>query len=55
MTFLLDALMVAISLVFLGIVGMVAGVAIPGLFMSAAAPWLDWILPAKSEPKKTDR
>ena len=54
MNFLLDALMVAISLVFLGIVGMVAGVAIPGLFMSAAAPWLDWILPAKAKPK-TDR
>ena len=51
MTFLLDAAMVAISLVFLGIVGLVAGVAIPGLFMSAAAPWLDWILPGKSKAK----
>lgn len=55
MTFLLDALMVAISLVFLGIVGMVAGVAIPGLFMSAAAPWLDWILPTKTKPKTDPR
>ena len=54
MTFLLDVAIVAISLVFLGIVGMIAGVAIPGLFMSAAAPWLDWILPAKSKTK-TDR
>jgi hypothetical protein len=54
MTFLLDVAIVAISLIFLGIVGMVAGVAIPGLFMSAAAPWLDWILPAKSKAK-TDR
>jgi hypothetical protein len=51
MNFLLDATIVAISLVFLGIVGLVAGVAIPGLFMAAAAPWLDWILPAKDKPK----
>ena len=51
MTFLLDVAIVAISLIFLGIVGMVAGVAIPGLFMSAAAPWLDWILPAKDNAK----
>jgi hypothetical protein len=36
-----------ISLVFLSIVGLVAGVAIPGLFMAAAAPWLDWILPVR--------
>jgi hypothetical protein len=52
MNFLLDLAMVAISLVFLGIVGVVAGVAIPGLFMSAAAPWLDWILPARSKEAK---
>ncbi len=45
MSFVLDALVTAISLVFLAIVGMVAGVAIPGLFMAAAAPWLDWIAP----------
>ena len=51
MTFLLDAAIVAISLIFLSIVGVVAGVAIPGLFMSAAAPWLDWILPVKDKPK----
>ena len=51
MTFLLDVALVAISLVFLSIVGVVAGVAIPGLFMAAAAPWLDWILPAKDAPK----
>ena len=51
MNFLLDAIIVAISLVFLGIVGMIAGVAIPGLFMAAAAPWLDWILPAKDKTK----
>jgi hypothetical protein len=47
MTLLLDLCMVLISLVFLSIVGLVAGVAIPGLFMAAAAPWLDWILPVK--------
>jgi len=47
MALLLDLCMVLISLVFLSIVGLVAGVAIPGLFMGAAAPWLDWILPIK--------
>jgi hypothetical protein len=48
---LLDVAMVAISLVFLGIVGIIAGVAIPGLFMAAAAPWLDWLLPTKDKTK----
>lgn len=48
MALLLDLSMMLISLVFLGIVGLVAGVAIPGLFMAAAAPWLDWILPIKN-------
>jgi hypothetical protein len=47
MALLLDLCMMLISLVFLAIVGLVAGVAIPGLFMVAAAPWLDWILPLK--------
>lgn len=51
MTVLLDVAIVAISLVFLGIVGMIAGVAIPGLFMAAAAPWLDWILPARDKKR----
>ena len=53
---LFDTCSMLISMVFLSIVGMVAGVAIPGLFMVAAAPWLDSILPAKKEaapPKKT--
>jgi hypothetical protein len=45
MTFLLDVVVMLISLVFLAIVGIVAGVAIPGLFLAALAPWLDWILP----------
>jgi hypothetical protein len=47
MALLLDLCMMLISIVFLSIVGLVAGVAIPGLFMAAAAPWLDWILPLK--------
>jgi len=47
MALLLDTCSMLISLVFLSIVGLVAGVAIPGLFLSAAAPWLDWILPVK--------
>jgi hypothetical protein len=46
---LLDLAVTAISLVFLSIVGLVAGVAIPGLFMAAAAPWLDWIIPARKK------
>jgi len=37
----------AISLVFLGILGFIGGVAVPGLFMGVAAPWLDWILPER--------
>ncbi|MGH6689120.1 MAG: hypothetical protein ACREF4_00345 [Gammaproteobacteria bacterium] len=49
MNLLLDVAIVVISLVFLGIVGVIAGVAIPGLFMAAAAPWLDWILPVKDK------
>ena len=53
MQILLDVLMVLISLVFLAILGTISGVAIPGLFMAAAAPWLDMILPdrkAKTPP-----
>jgi hypothetical protein len=49
MALLLDLCMMLISLVFLAIVGLVAGVAIPGLFMVAAAPWLDWLLPLKDK------
>jgi len=49
MGLLLDLCAMLISLVFLSIVGLVAGVAIPGLFMAAAAPWLDWILPLKED------
>lgn len=47
MSFLLDTLITLISLVFLSILGLIAAVAIPGLFLGAAAPWLDWILPSK--------
>jgi hypothetical protein len=39
----------AISLVFLGILGFIAGVAVPGLFLAAAAPWLDWIIPGRKK------
>jgi hypothetical protein len=49
MAFLLDLCAVLISLVFLAIVGLVGGVAIPGLFMGAAAPWLDWIIPVEKK------
>ena len=47
MSYLLDLLIVVISLLFLTILGIISGVAIPGLFLAAAAPWLDWIIPAR--------
>ncbi len=37
----------AISLVFVAILGFISGVAVPGLFMAVAAPWLDWVLPER--------
>jgi hypothetical protein len=46
---LLDLACVAISLIFLTILLTISGVAIPGLFMAAAAPWLDWILPGRKK------
>jgi hypothetical protein len=49
MDLLLDAIITAISLVFLGILGIISGVAVPGLFIAAVAPWLDWILPVKKK------
>jgi hypothetical protein len=49
MELLLDALVTAISLIFLSILGIISGVAIPGLFMAALAPWLDWILPERKK------
>src|SRR4029450_4089490 len=51
MALLFDACSTLISLIFLGIVGLIAGVAIPGLFMAAAAPWLDWGLPFKKKER----
>ena len=50
MELLLDALVTAISLIFLSILGIISGVAIPGLFMAVVAPWLDWILPVRKKP-----
>jgi hypothetical protein len=49
MASLLDLLITAISVVFLSILGVIGGVAIPGLFMAAAAPWLDRILPIRKK------
>jgi hypothetical protein len=46
---LLDLLSTLISLVFLSILGVISGVAIPGLFMAAAAPWLERVLPASKK------
>jgi hypothetical protein len=47
MSVLLDLAVTAISLAFLSILGLISGVALPGLFIAAAAPWLDWIIPAR--------
>jgi hypothetical protein len=47
MNVLLDTAAAAISLAFLAILGVISGVALPGLFIAAVAPWLDWILPAR--------
>jgi hypothetical protein len=49
MNVLLDIVVMLISVVFLAIVGFIAGVAIPGLFMAALAPWLDWIIPVREK------
>ena len=47
MDLLLDAIITVISLIFLGILGTISGVAVPGLFIAALAPWLDWIIPVR--------
>ena len=39
MDLLLDAIVTAISLIFLGILGIIGGVAVPGLFIAVVAPW----------------
>jgi len=49
MDLLLDAIVTAISLIFLSILGVISGVAIPGLFMAVVAPWLDWLLPLRKK------
>jgi hypothetical protein len=47
MQLLLDTAVAAISLAFLTILGIISGVALPGLFIAALTPWLDWLLPAR--------
>jgi len=49
MDLLLDLAVTAISLAFLAILGVISGVALPGLFIAAVAPWLDWLLPARDK------
>ncbi|PYM17939.1 MAG: hypothetical protein DMD81_07590 [Candidatus Rokuibacteriota bacterium] len=53
MDVLLDAIITVISLIFLAILGTISGVAVPGLFIAALAPWLDWIIPVRrKEPSR---
>lgn len=49
MDYLLHAALVLISLTFLTILGIISGVAVPGLFMAVVAPWLDWIFPGRKK------
>ncbi len=55
MNYLLDLAITAISLIFLTILLTISGVAIPGLFLAAAAPWLDWIIPTTKKNEQTPR
>jgi len=51
MALLLDLYVAGVSVVFLSILGIIGGVAIPGLFLAAAAPWLDRLLPDRKARK----
>ena len=51
MSVLGDLAVTAISLAFLTILGIISGVALPGLFIAALAPWLDWIIPISDKPR----
>ena len=46
-----DALAILISLAFLAILGVISGVALPGLFLAVAAPWLDWLVPTRRKDR----
>jgi hypothetical protein len=47
-----DVLSILISLAFLTILGIISGVALPGLFLAVAAPWLDRILPMRRKDSR---
>lgn len=51
MNLLLDIAIILISLVFLGILGLITAVAIPGLFLAAAAPWLERLRPGRAKQR----
>jgi hypothetical protein len=51
MSVLGDLAVTAISLAFLTILGIISGVALPGLFIAALAPWLDWIIPVRDKQR----
>ena len=55
MSHLLDLAITVISLIFITILLTISGVAIPGLFMAALAPWLDWIIPARKNKNDAAR
>jgi hypothetical protein len=46
---ILNILITLIALTFLAILGLISGVAIPGLFLAVVAPWLDRILPVRKQ------
>ncbi|MBI4634879.1 MAG: hypothetical protein HY727_00885 [Candidatus Rokubacteria bacterium] len=55
MEFIFDVIINLVSLVFLSILGVITGLAIPGLFIVALAPWLDWILPVRKKDGPSGR
>ena len=49
MEMLLDFIVALISLAFLIILGVISGMASPGVCIAAAAPWLDGALPFRRQ------
>ena len=47
MSYVMDAVITVISLAFLAVLGGIAGLALPGMFLVGLAPWLDKFLPLR--------